>query len=194
MNRGLITQVLGSVVDVRFEKDVPAVLNALELKTNAGEKLILEVQQHLGEGTVRTVALGPTEGLRRSMEVTDTGSPITIPVGPETLGRMCDVLGNPLDGMEPVVSKKRFPIHRAAPEFIDQSTKTEVLETGIKVIDLIAPFVKGGKVGLFGGAGVGKTVIIQELIRNIAAEHGGYSVFAGAGDTISRGKGLYSPM
>lgn len=194
MNKGLVTQVIGSVVDVRFTDQLPTLLNALELKTNDGATLTLEVQQHLGESVVRTVAMGPTEGLRRSMEVTDTGGPITVPVGPETLGRMCDVLGNPLDGMEQVVTKKRAPIHRAAPEFIEQSTKTEVLETGIKVIDLIAPFIKGGKVGLFGGAGVGKTVIIQELIRNIAAEHGGYSVFAGVGERTREGNDLYHEM
>lgn len=194
MNTGTITQIIGPVVDVMFTKDLPSIYQALETKTSTGETLILEVQQHLGSGTVRTVAMGSTDGLARNVEVKDTGAPISIPVGKETLGRMVDVLGAPLDGQAPIATKTRLPIHRPAPKFTDQSTETEVFETGIKVIDLICPFVKGGKVGLFGGAGVGKTVVIQELIRNIASEHGGFSVFAGVGERSREGNDLYYEM
>ncbi|MDZ4229830.1 MAG: F0F1 ATP synthase subunit beta, partial [Candidatus Veblenbacteria bacterium] len=184
----------GPVVDVAFAKDLPPIYEALEVKLASGEKLILEVQQHLGGGSVRTVAMGTTDGLARGVEVTDTGEPISVPVGKETLGRMVDVLGNPLDEQAPIKTKERLPIHRPSPLFTNQSTTTEVFETGIKVIDLICPFVKGGKVGLFGGAGVGKTVIIQELIRNIASEHGGFSVFAGVGERSREGNDLYHEM
>ncbi len=193
---GTIKQVIGPVVDVAFEEHIPHVLSALEVK-NADAILVLEVQQHLGGGMVRTVALGPTDGLQRGLEVRDTGSAISVPVGKETLGRMFNVFGEPIDGKEPLKNKrdaKLLPIHRPAPKFCDQSTKTEVFETGIKVIDLICPFVKGGKVGLFGGAGVGKTVVITELIRNIAAEHGGVSVFAGVGERTREGNDLYHEM
>jgi len=193
MNKGIITQVIGAVVDVQFEKELPAIRNALEVKTDTG-MLVLEVAQHIGSGQVRTVAMGATDGLQRNLEAVDTGSPITVPVGKETLGRMFDALGQPLDGKEQVKTTKRYPIHRPAPEFSKQSSKVEILETGIKVIDLIAPIVKGGKVGLFGGAGVGKTVIITELIRNIASEHGGVSVFAGVGERSREGNDLYREM
>src|SRR3989339_1846740 len=191
---GKITQIIGAVVDCSFEgEEMPNIYDALE--TKVGEELLtLEVQQHLGGNSVRTVAMGATDGLKRNQEVENTGAPISVPVGRETLGRMCDVFGNPLDDMGQVKSKKKYPIHRPAPKFEDQSTETEVLETGIKVIDLICPIVKGGKVGLFGGAGVGKTVIIQELIRNIAQEHGGFSVFAGVGERSREGNDLYYEM
>ncbi len=191
---GKISKVIGPVVDVKFEKDLPAINNALEVQLGEKGKLVLETAQHLGSGEVRTVAMGSTDGLRREMKVTDTGAPISVPVGPKTLGRMYDVLGNPIDGKPKVETEARYPIHRPAPLFKDQSTKAEVFETGIKVIDLICPFLKGGKVGLFGGAGVGKTVLIQELIRNIAQEHGGYSVFAGVGERTREGNDLYHEM
>ncbi len=194
MNTGTVTQVIGPVVDVAFPKDIPAIFQALEIKMPNGETLVLEVQQHLGSGSVRTVAMGTTDGLARGVEVADLGGPIVVPVGKETLGRMVDTLGNPLDNQPVVKSKTRYPIHRPSPKFTDQSTKAEVFETGIKVIDLICPFVKGGKVGLFGGAGVGKTVVIQELIRNIASEHGGFSVFAGVGERSREGNDLYHEM
>jgi F-type H+-transporting ATPase subunit beta len=193
-NKGKIKQIIGAVVDVSFKDELPKIFDALEVKMADGGKLVLEVQQHIGSNTVRTIAMGSTDGLSRSAEVQATGQPITVPVGEETLGRMFDALGNPLDGMEKVETKDRNPIHREAPKFTDQSTKTEILETGIKVIDLICPIVKGGKVGMFGGAGVGKTVIIQELIRNIASEHGGYSVFAGVGERSREGNDLYYEM
>ncbi|MBN1585498.1 F0F1 ATP synthase subunit beta [Candidatus Uhrbacteria bacterium] len=193
MNKGKISQIIGPVVDVRFEGDLPAILSALNVERE-GERIVLEVQQHLGSKTVRTVAMSSTDGLSRGLGVTDTGAPITVPVGPETLGRMLSVIGDPLDGKAEAKSRKRYPIHRPAPEFCDQSTRAEVLETGIKVIDLICPFVKGGKVGLFGGAGVGKTVVVMELIRNIAQEHGGYSVFAGVGERTREGNDLYREM
>ena len=195
MNKGTISQIIGPVVDVRFEKELPAILSALETPLPGGGTLVLETQLHLGANTVRTVAMTTTDGLERGQEVTDTGAPITVPVGKESLGRMFDVTGNVIDEKkEPLKTKIKWPIHRAAPDFKDQSTQTEVFETGIKVIDLICPFVKGGKVGLFGGAGVGKTVVIQELIRNIAAEHGGYSVFAGVGERTREGNDLYHEM
>ncbi|MDD5415982.1 MAG: F0F1 ATP synthase subunit beta [Candidatus Daviesbacteria bacterium] len=194
MNKGKVVQVIGAVVDVEFDpKKLPTIYNALELK-NGPEKLVLETQQHLGEGVVRTVAMGPTDGLRRGTEVSDTEGPISVPVGEAVLGRLFNVLGEPIDKKGVAKSKKRLPIHRLAPAFEEQSTASVVFETGIKVIDLIAPFVKGGKVGLFGGAGVGKTVIVQELIRNIATEHGGYSVFAGVGERTREGNDLYNEM
>ena len=192
-NVGTITQVTGAVVDVHFEGDLPNILNALETD-NGGNRLVLEVAQHLGESTVRTIAMGTTDGLVRGHEVTDTGEPISVPVGPETLGRIVNVIGEPVDERGPVNTKMRFPIHRAAPEFIEQSTETEILATGIKVVDLLAPYVKGGKIGLFGGAGVGKTVLIMELINNIAKGHGGYSVFAGVGERTREGNDLYHEM
>jgi len=195
MNTGKIIQIIGAVVDVEFPDQLPALYNAIITKTANGKELTLETVQHLGANRVRTVSMGSTDGLQRGAEVEDTGSPISMPVGEEVLGRMFDVLGNPIDEIESgKTAKKRLPIHREAPKFTDQSTKTEIFETGIKVIDLIAPFTKGGKVGLFGGAGVGKTVLIQELIRNIATEHGGYSVFAGVGERTREGNDLYHEM
>ena len=195
MNTGKIIQIIGAVVDVEFPDQLPALYNAITTKTADGKGLTLEIVQHLGANRVRTVSMSSTDGLQRGADVEDTGSPISMPVGEEVLGRMFDVLGNPIDEIEGgKTAKKRLPIHREAPKFIDQSTKTEIFETGIKVIDLIAPFTKGGKVGLFGGAGVGKTVLIQELIRNIATEHGGYSVFAGVGERTREGNDLYHEM
>ena len=190
---GKITQITGAVVDVRFDGDLPNILNALETD-NAGNRLVLEVAQHLGESTVRTIAMDTTDGLVRGHEVTDTGEPISVPVGPETLGRIVNVIGEPVDERGPLTTKMRFPIHRSAPEFIEQSTETEILVTGIKVVDLLAPYAKGGKIGLFGGAGVGKTVLIMELINNIAKGHGGYSVFAGVGERTREGNDLYHEM
>jgi F-type H+-transporting ATPase subunit beta len=190
---GRITQVMGAVVDVHFEGDLPAILNALETK-NQGQRLVLEVAQHLGENTVRTIAMDGTDGLVRGHEVTDTGGPISVPVGPETLGRIINVIGEPIDQRGPVNAKMTLPIHRSAPEYVDQSTESEVLVTGIKVVDLLAPYARGGKIGLFGGAGVGKTVIIMELINNIAKAHGGYSVFAGVGERTREGNDLYHEM
>ncbi|MDJ0947426.1 MAG: F0F1 ATP synthase subunit beta [Alphaproteobacteria bacterium] len=190
---GRISQVMGAVVDVQFEGELPEILNALHVD-HLGQRLVLEVAQHLGESTVRTVAMDTTEGLVRGQEVVDTGGPIEMPVGPETLGRILNVIGDPVDERGPVNNKKTLPIHRPAPEFSDQSTETEVLVTGIKVVDLLAPYAKGGKVGLFGGAGVGKTVIIMELINNIAKAHGGYSVFAGVGERTREGNDLYHEM
>jgi F-type H+/Na+-transporting ATPase subunit beta len=194
MNKGKISQVIGVVVDVQFEKELPAIYNALKTTLKDGTEVVLEVQQHVGSNTARTVAMGATDGLSRGDEVTDTGAPISVPVGPETLGRMFDVVGNEIDEKPPVKTKKKYPIHREAPDFKSQSQKTEIFETGIKVVDLLCPFLKGGKVGLFGGAGVGKTVIIQELIRNIASEHGGYSMFAGVGERTREGNDLYREM
>jgi F-type H+-transporting ATPase subunit beta len=190
---GKITQVIGPVVDVAFEGDPPEIYSALHVEREKGT-LVLEVEQHLGGGDVRTIAMSSTDGLTRGLPVKDTGAPISVPVGRETLGRMFGVTGEPIDALQAVKTKKTSPIHRAAPSFTDQSTKTEILETGIKVIDLICPFLKGGKVGLFGGAGVGKTVIIMELIRNIASEHGGFSVFAGVGERSREGNDLYREM
>ena len=190
---GKVTQVLGAVVDVRFEGELPEILNALHAE-NQGKTLVLEVAQHLGESTVRTIAMDVTDGLVRGQEVVDMGSPITVPVGPETLGRIMNVVGDPVDERGPVETKQRFPIHRQAPTFLEQATETEILVTGIKVIDLIEPYPKGGKVGLFGGAGVGKTVMIMELINNIAKAHGGYSVFAGVGERTREGNDLYHEM
>src|ERR1700682_5483722 len=190
---GKITQVIGAVVDVHFDGELPAILSALQVD-NSGRTLVLEVAQHLGENTVRTIAMDTTDGLVRGTEVVDTGGPIMMPVGPETLGRILNVIGEPVDERGPVVTNHRMPIHRPAPEFIDQSTEAEILVTGIKVVDLLAPYAKGGKVGLFGGAGVGKTVIIMELINNIAKAHGGYSVFAGVGERTREGNDLYHEM
>ncbi len=190
---GTVTQVMGAVVDVRFEGELPNILNALHVDIG-GRRLVLEVAQELGEATVRTVAMDTTDGLVRGQKVTDTGQPISIPVGPETLGRIMNVIGEPVDERGPIEAKKYYPIHRSAPSFLDQSTEAEILVTGIKVVDLIEPYVKGGKVGLFGGAGVGKTVIIMELINNIAKAHGGYSVFAGVGERTREGNDLYHEM
>ena len=181
---GRILQIIGPVIDADFGANVPSIYNAIQIRfqrEGVEQLLTLEVQQHLGDGRVRAVAMSSTDGLRRGMEVTDTGGPITVPVGEEVLGRILNVTGEPVDNRGPVNCKKRYPIHRAAPLLTDQSTGSEILETGIKVIDLICPFIKGGKVGAFGGTGVGKTVIIMELINNIAKAHGGYSVFAGVG-------------
>lgn len=194
MNKGKIVQIIGAVVDVQFnEGNLPAIYNALETEI-AGNKLVLEVQQHLGDGVVRAIAMSSTDGLKRWTPVFDTNTPISVPVGEEVLGRLFNVLGEPIDQKGAVKAKKTLPIHRSAPLFSEQSVKSEVFETGIKVIDLLAPFVKGGKVGLFGGAGVGKTVLIQELIRNIAQEHGGFSVFAGVGERTREGNDLYHEM
>lgn len=193
-NQGKITQIIGPVVDVAFEDELPGIYNALEVERDDKSKLVLEVAQQLSGNQVRTIAIGSTDGLRRNMTAVDTGKPISVPVGRETLGRMFNVLGEPIDDKEAVKAKTYYPIHRHAPKLVDQSVKTEVLETGIKVIDLICPIVKGGKVGMFGGAGVGKTVIIMELIRNIATEHGGFSVFAGVGERTREGNDLYLEM
>ena len=190
---GRVVQVIGAVVDVEFSGKLPEILNALEVNNN-GKRLVLEVAQHLGDNTVRIIAMDETEGLVRGMEVKDTGGEITVPVGPGTLGRIMNVIGEPVDEMGPIVHKERLPIHRAAPSFIEQSTETEVLVTGIKVVDLLAPYSRGGKIGLFGGAGVGKTVLIMELINNIAKAHGGYSVFAGVGERTREGNDLYHEM
>ena len=190
---GKISQVLGAVVDVSFEGELPSIMNALEVD-NKGNKLILEVAQHLGENAVRTIAMDSTEGLVRGQTATDSGSPISMPVGPGTLGRIMNVIGDPVDERGPINTTKKYPIHRPAPEFVDQSTETEVLVTGIKVVDLLAPYARGGKIGLFGGAGVGKTVLIMELINNIAKAHGGYSVFAGVGERTREGNDLYHEM
>ncbi|OQW71370.1 MAG: F0F1 ATP synthase subunit beta [Proteobacteria bacterium ST_bin13] len=189
-NVGRISQVIGAVVDVTFENDLPAILNALETSNN-GNRLVLEVAQHLGENTVRTIAMDATEGLTRGQTVTDTGSQIRVPVGPMTLGRILNVIGEPIDELGPVNATDTMPIHAPAPLFVDQSTESAILVTGIKVIDLLAPYAKGGKIGLFGGAGVGKTVLIQELINNIAKGHGGTSVFAGVGERTREGNDLY---
>ena len=190
---GTITQVIGAVVDVKFEENLPEILTALECD-NSGVRLVLEVAQHLGENTVRTIAMDTTEGLKRGDKVTNTGSSIRVPVGPETLGRIMNVIGEPIDERGPIKTKENWPIHRAAPSFVEQSTETEVLVTGIKVVDLLAPYSRGGKIGLFGGAGVGKTVLIMELINNVAKAHGGYSVFAGVGERTREGNDLYHEM
>jgi F-type H+-transporting ATPase subunit beta len=187
---GKITQVIGAVVDVQFEGDLPAILNALETD-NGGNRLVLEVAQHLGESTVRTISMDITEGLVRGQKVTDTGIPIAVPVGPGLLGRIINVIGEPIDEAGPVKSEGTRPIHAEAPAYTEQSTEAQILVTGIKVVDLLAPYAKGGKIGLFGGAGVGKTVLIQELINNVARAHGGYSVFAGVGERTREGNDLY---
>jgi F-type H+-transporting ATPase subunit beta len=193
MSKGKITQIIGAVVDVKFDGELPEILSALECK-NGDNRLVLEVAQHLGESSVRTIAMDATEGLKRGDEVIATGSPIMVPVGPETLGRIINVIGEPIDEKGEVKTKEKWPIHRAAPEFSDQSTETEILVTGIKVVDLLAPYAKGGKIGLFGGAGVGKTVLIMELINNVAKAHGGFSVFAGVGERTREGNDLYHEM
>ena len=193
MSKGKITQIIGAVVDVKFDGELPEILSALECK-NGDNRLVLEVAQHLGESSVRTIAMDATEGLKRGDEVTATGAPIQVPVGPETLGRIVNVIGEPIDEKGQVKTKEKWPIHRAAPEFSDQSTETEILVTGIKVVDLLAPYAKGGKIGLFGGAGVGKTVLIMELINNVAKAHGGFSVFAGVGERTREGNDLYHEM
>ena len=193
MSKGKITQIIGAVVDVKFDGELPEILSALECK-NGDNRLVLEVAQHLGELSVRTIAMDATEGLKRGDEVIATGAPIQVPVGPETLGRIINVIGEPIDEKGEVKTKERWPIHRAAPEFSDQSTETEILVTGIKVVDLLAPYAKGGKIGLFGGAGVGKTVLIMELINNVAKAHGGFSVFAGVGERTREGNDLYHEM
>ena len=193
MSKGKITQIIGAVVDVKFDGELPEILSALECK-NGENRLVLEVAQHLGESSVRTIAMDATEGLKRGDKVTATGAPIQVPVGPETLGRIVNVIGEPIDEKGEVKTKEKWPIHRAAPEFSDQSTETEILVTGIKVVDLLAPYAKGGKIGLFGGAGVGKTVLIMELINNVAKAHGGFSVFAGVGERTREGNDLYHEM
>ncbi len=194
MAKGKVVQVIGTVVDVEFPPDeLPGIFNALSIDNN-GEKLILEVEQHVGNNWVRCLALGPTEGLARGDEAEDSGGPVPVPVGPETLGRLFNVTGDPLDNLGPVETAERWPIHRPPPPFDEQLSTTELLETGIKVFDLVTPFVKGGKIGAYGGAGVGKTVIIQELIRNIAAEHSGVSVFAGVGERSREGNDLWREM
>ncbi len=190
---GKVTQVIGAVVDVQFDGALPAILNALETENN-GKRLVLEVAQHLGENTVRTIAMDATEGLVRGTPVKDTGAPISVPVGDATLGRILNVIGEPVDEKGPVVAKETRAIHQPAPEFVQQATESQVLVTGIKVIDLLAPYAKGGKIGLFGGAGVGKTVLIMELINNIAKVHSGYSVFAGVGERTREGNDLYHEM
>lgn len=190
---GRVTQVTGAVVDVRFDEHLPAILNALETE-NQGNRLVLEVAQHLGENTVRTIAMDSTEGLVRGQRVTDTGQPIAVPVGDETLGRIINVIGEPVDEAGPVKTAQKRAIHQPAPSYVEQSTEAEILVTGIKVVDLLAPYARGGKIGLFGGAGVGKTVLIQELINNVAKAHGGYSVFAGVGERTREGNDLYHEM
>ena len=192
-NKGYVVQVIGAVVDVKFDGNLPAILSALELDNN-GNRLVLEVAQHLGENTVRTIAMDSSDGLVRGMPVTDTGAQISVPVGPKTLGRIMNVIGEPIDERGPIGHTETSPIHAEAPEFIDQSTESEILVTGIKVVDLLAPYAKGGKIGLFGGAGVGKTVLIMELINNIAIGSGGYSVFAGVGERTREGNDLYHEM
>lgn len=198
MSKGHVVQVIGPVVDAQFELNaVPEIYNALEIQSKAdkgSDRLVLEVQQHLGDGLVRAVAMSSTEGLVRGMEIVNTGQPISVPVGEGVLGRIFNVIGEPVDNRGPVKAEKHYPIHRNAPELMDQDTQANILETGIKVIDLICPFIKGGKVGAFGGAGVGKTVIIMELIKNIATAHGGYSVFAGVGERSREGNDLYHEM
>src|ERR671935_838211 len=190
---GHVTQVIGAVVDVHFETHLPPILNALETK-NQGNRLVLEVAQHLGESTVRTIAMDTSEGLVRGQEVTDTGQPIAVPVGDGTLGRIMNVIGEPIDEAGPIKAEGKRAIHQEAPTYTDQSTEAQILETGIKVVDLLAPYAKGGKIGLFGGAGVGKTVLIMELINNVAKAHGGYSVFAGVGERTREGNDLYHEM
>ncbi len=194
-NVGKVTQIIGAVLDIKFtDGTIPEINNAIRIKKSDGSELIVEVSQHLGDDTVRCIAMGPTDGLVRGMEAIDTGAPISVPVGENTLGRIFNVLGEPIDNKPAPEVKEYDPIHRKAPSFEEQSTSTEILETGIKVVDLLCPYQKGGKIGLFGGAGVGKTVLIQELIRNIATEHGGYSVFTGVGERTREGNDLYHEM
>jgi F-type H+-transporting ATPase subunit beta len=193
ISEGRITRITGAVVDVQFDGELPSILNALHTE-NEGKRLVLEVAQHLGESTVRTIAMDTTDGMVRGQKVTDTGAPIMVPVGPETLGRILNVVGEPIDERGELGTKKTLPIHRSAPEFVEQSTEQQILVTGIKVVDLLAPYSRGGKIGLFGGAGVGKTVLIMELINNVAKAHGGYSVFAGVGERTREGNDLYHEM
>ena len=194
-NIGKITQVIGAVIDIKFtDGNLPEINSAINIKTNDGGKLVVEVAQHLGDDVVRCIAMGPTDGLVRGMDAEATGAPISVPVGEQTLGRMFNVLGDPIDNKPAPEVQEHMPIHRKAPAFAEQATNTEILETGIKVVDLLCPYQKGGKIGLFGGAGVGKTVLIQELIRNIATEHGGYSVFTGVGERTREGNDLYYEM
>lgn len=192
-NTGKITQIIGAVVDIRFENELPSLYNAIEVPFG-GETIVLEVMQHLGDNTVRCISMHPTDGLKRGMEAVDTGGPITVPVGEEVLGRMVNVLGEPIDNKPVIETKERWPIHREAPKLTEQIAQPEILETGIKAVDLLCPFPKGGKIGLFGGAGVGKTVLIMELINSIAKEHGGYSVFVGVGERTREGNELYYDM
>ncbi|MBR2276022.1 MAG: F0F1 ATP synthase subunit beta [Lachnospiraceae bacterium] len=194
-NKGRITQIIGAVLDIKFtDGNLPEINEAISITRTTGDELVVEVAQHLGDDTVRCIAMGPTDGLVRGMEAVATGGPITVPVGENTLGRIFNVLGEPIDNKPAPENVKRYPIHRQAPSFEEQSTSTEMLETGIKVVDLLCPYQKGGKIGLFGGAGVGKTVLIQELIRNIATEHGGFSVFTGVGERTREGNDLYHEM
>ena len=194
-NIGKITQVIGAVIDIKFtDGNLPEINSAINIKTNDGGKLVVEVAQHLGDDVVRCIAMGPTDGLVRGMDAEATGAPISVPVGEQTLGRMFNVLGDPIDNKPAPEVQEHMPIHRKAPAFAEQATNTEILETGIKVVDLLCPYQKGGKIGLFGGAGVGKTVLIQELIRNIATEHGGYSEFTGVGERTREGNDLYHEM
>ena len=194
-NIGKITQIIGAVLDIKFtEGHLPEINDAINVTTQEGNKLVVEVSQHLGDDTVRCIAMGSTDGLVRGMEAIATGAPISVPVGENTLGRMFNVLGEPIDEVKPPKNVEYWPIHRKAPTFEEQSTSQEMLETGIKVVDLLCPYQKGGKIGLFGGAGVGKTVLIQELIHNIATEHGGYSVFTGVGERTREGNDLYYEM
>ena len=194
-NIGKITQIISAVIDIKFaDGNLPEINSAINIKTNDGGKLVVEVAQHLGDDTVRCIAMGPTDGLVRGMEAEATGHPISVPVGEQTLGRIFNVLGEPIDNKPAPEVQEYMPIHRKAPTFAEQATNTEMLETGIKVVDLLCPYQKGGKIGLFGGAGVGKTVLIQELIRNIATEHGGYSVFTGVGERTREGNDLYHEM
>jgi F-type H+-transporting ATPase subunit beta len=194
-SKGKVVQVIGPVVDIKFDSEnLPSIYNAIEIKTSHGEPLVVEVEQHIGDDIVRTIAMDSTEGLKRGLEAVDTGKPISVPVGRECLGRLFNVLGKAIDGGEPVQAQTYYPIHRSAPSFEEQSVSPEMFETGIKVIDLIAPYQKGGKIGLFGGAGVGKTVLIQELINNIAKQHGGISVFTGVGERTREGNDLYFEM
>ena len=192
-NTGKVTQIIGSVIDVRFETELPDLYNAIEVPLGE-DTIVLEVMQHLGNHTVRCISMHPTDGLRRGMEAIDTGAPITVPVGEEILGRMVNVLGLPIDNKPKIEAKEYWPIHRTPPSLADQIAQPEILETGIKAIDLLCPFSKGGKIGLFGGAGVGKTVLIMELINSIAKEHGGYSVFVGVGERTREGNDLYYDM
>ena len=194
-NVGKITQIISAVLDIKFtEGNLPEINDAIKVPLKDGGELVVEVAQHLGDDTVRCIAMGPTDGLVRGMDAIATGAPISVPVGENTLGRMFNVLGNPIDEVEPPATQEKWPIHRPAPKYEDQATSQEMLETGIKVVDLLCPYQKGGKIGLFGGAGVGKTVLIQELIHNIATEHGGYSVFTGVGERTREGNDLYYEM
>jgi F-type H+-transporting ATPase subunit beta len=195
MNTGIVTQIIGPVLDIRFDpKSLPAIYNAITVEVEGGSEIVAEVMQHIGGGMVRCVSMSSTDGLSRGLTAIDTGAPISVPVGPKTLGRVINVLGKPLDNLPPIESEEHHPIHRKPPSFEEQRSASEILETGIKVVDLLAPYPKGGKIGLFGGAGVGKTVLILELIRGIATEHGGYSVFTGVGERSREGNDLIKEM